>query len=101
MGEKEKEDRQVCFLAVGDRCWGKGKTPNEAVKAAVKEGGREAVRHHQMYLVHPATTVTQMGSIRYSVRQPPTELYRVWYGKQYAAGTEKEDAVKPKTKSRR
>jgi lipopolysaccharide/colanic/teichoic acid biosynthesis glycosyltransferase len=74
---------------VGDTCWGKGKTPNEALKHASESGPRGATRTHQMFLVHPDTQVTGIGSFVYpTLKDEPRELWVVIDGKQHPAGTQ-------------
>ncbi len=80
---------QTQFLAIGQNCWGKGDTPNAALAVAADEMGRESIKSHMMFLVHPETTVNGMGDFRFEPDSPPIELYRVFDGRQYPAGAKK------------
>lgn len=51
---------EVEILVIGDRCWGKGKTLDDALAVARAHGGAAGVRRYMAYLAHPKTYVEEM-----------------------------------------
>jgi len=51
------------ILVIGQYCWGKGDTEEEAKLKARKEGGREGMKHYLVYEVPDETWVNDMGDL--------------------------------------
>jgi len=51
------------ILVIGQYCWGKGDTEEEAKINARKEGGRKGMKRHLVYEVPDETWVNDMGDL--------------------------------------
>ena len=70
---------EVVIITIGDRCWGKGLTLDEALANMVKEGGSSNRRHYVAFLAHKESYVDEVsGGISYPLAQgKPREIHRV------------------------
>jgi hypothetical protein len=62
------------ILVIGDCCWGKADTEEEARKKARRFGGREGTRQYLVYEVTDETWVDDMGDL---CRNPSSPLPRL------------------------
>jgi len=63
------------YLFIGDRCWGKGNSPQAARKVALANGGRYGGKSFFLWLVDPATSVDGLGDLSWPAgARPPIML---------------------------
>ena len=65
------------FIVIGQYCWGKGDTEEQALANARKEGGASGVKRHLVYSVHDETYVDGMGCLCYPTEYKPVLIKRV------------------------
>lgn len=74
IGDRTLKPEDMKFIVMGDRIWGKGNTLTEAI-ANMRKNGRST--KYVAYLVHPDSTVTDMGDISYPLDFPPKKIHQV------------------------
>jgi len=64
------------ILAIGDRCWGKGNSVDEAIKNMRQHAPPEARNRYILYVCHPDTRVCEDGALAFPHDIPPKEIQR-------------------------
>jgi hypothetical protein len=71
----------VKILVIGDCCWGKGDTEDEARKKARLAGGSEGLREHLVYEVSDETWVDDCGDLCRNPSSPFPRLLKRVFGR--------------------